>query len=126
MKKTLKLTLFLFVGWILGGCASHENFVKTYNSWVGQNIRTFTSQVGYPDSTYKLSNGNEVYVYEKTRVYSTPTITPAFRYGTWGYYGGIGMGYGTDINYESCKLFLEVNKKGTIVRWGSRGNSCRI
>jgi hypothetical protein len=111
---------------LLGGCASHENFVKAYNSWVGQNIHHFTAQYGYPDTTYTLKNGNEVYVYEKTRVYSTPTITPAFGYGPWGYYGGIGMGYGTDVNYETCKLFLEVNPKGIIEHWGSRGNSCRM
>jgi hypothetical protein len=111
---------------LFSGCASHENFVKTYNGWVGKSIHHFTSQYGYPDTTYTLKNGHKVYVYEKTHVYSTPTITPAFGYGTWGYYGGIGMGYGTDVNYETCKLFLEVNKKGIIKNWGSRGNSCRM
>jgi len=126
MRSLLKAGLIGAALLLVSGCASHENFVKTYNSWVGQSINTFTAQVGYPDSTYKLSNGNEVYVYEKTRVYSSPTFTPAFGYGPWGYYGGMGVAYGTDVNYETCKLFLEVNKKGTIVKWGYRGNSCRL
>ncbi len=109
------------------GCTSHENFVKTYNTWVGHNIHHFTSQYGYPDTTYKLKNGHDVYVYEKTRIQSYPTVTPAFGYyGYGGYYGGMMMGYGTDIDYRTCKLFLEVDKKGTIVGWGSRGNSCRL
>jgi hypothetical protein len=126
MRSLLKAGLLGAALLLVGGCASHDNFVKTYNSWVGQSIDTFTAQVGYPDSTYKLPNGNEVYVYEKTRIYSDPTFTPAFGYGPWGYYGGMGVTYGTDINYETCKLFLEVNKKGIIVKWGSRGNSCRL
>jgi hypothetical protein len=126
MRSLLKTLLIGGSLLLLGGCASHENFVKTYNSWIGQSIHHFTAQHGYPDTTYKLKNGNDVYVYERTRIYSTPTVTPAFGYGPWGYYGGVGVGYGTDIDYETCKLFLEVNKKGTIVHWGSRGNSCRI
>ncbi len=127
MRRSVMLTLLTGAIFLISGCASHENFVKTYNNWVGKNIHYFTSTYGYPDTTYKLKNGNTVYVYEKTRVYSTPTVTPAFGYfGPYGYYGGFGMGYGTDVNYETCKLFLEVDKKDTIVRWGSRGNSCRM
>ncbi len=126
MKPLFKLLLSAIVLLFLSGCASHENFVKTYNSWIGQNIHQFVAQAGYPDTTYKLANGNEVYVYERTRVYSTPTFSPAFGYyGYGGYYGGMTVAYGNDVNYETCKLFLEVNKKGTIVHWGSRGNSCR-
>jgi len=111
----------------IGGCASHENFVKTYNSWVGHNIHHFTAQYGYPDTTYTLNNGHTVYVYEKQEIYSTPSLSPGFGYyGHGGYYGGLSVAYGTDIDYKSCKLFLEVDKKGTIVKWGSRGNSCNL
>jgi len=127
MKNSFKLiSIMLLLVW-LSGCASHENFVRTYNGWVGQSIHYFTSQYGYPDTTYTLKNGNQVYVYEKTRIYSSPTFTPAFGYyGYGGYYGGMTMAYGNDVNYETCKLFLEVNKKGMIIHWGSRGNSCRL
>jgi hypothetical protein len=104
------------------GCATHTNFVKKYNSWVGQNISHLISQIGYPDSTYILPNKNKVYVYERSRLYSIPSM-PMFGYGYYGDYYGI-YGYGNDIVQESCKLLLETNKKGTIVRWGSRGNHC--
>ena len=126
MRSILKMTMLATSLLLLSGCATHENFVKTYNAWVGQNIHTFTSRYGYPDSTYTLANGNEVYVYQKTRIYANPALVPAFGYGPWGYYGNVGIIYGTDIDYETCKLFLEVNKKGTIVKWGARGNSCRL
>jgi len=127
MKHYMKHILFTIGLVWLSGCASHENFVKTYNNWVGHNIHHFTAQYGYPDTTYKLKNGHDVYVYEKTRIYASPTITPAFGYYGYGsYYGGMAVAYGNDINYETCKLFLEVDKKGMIVHWGSRGNSCRL
>lgn len=106
----------------LDGCASHTNFVNKYNSWVGKDINVFISQVGYPDRTYKLPNNNRVYVYEESRIQSYPTMTIGYG-GFYGpYYGG--MSYGSDIVQQSCKLFLEVNKKHKIVRWSSRGNNC--
>jgi len=119
-------TLGVILALFLQGCASHENFVKTYNGWVGQSIHHFTAQAGYPDSTYTLPNGNTVYVYERTEITSYPTVTPAFGFGSWGHYGGVGITYGADVDYETCKLFLEVDKKGVIVKWGSRGNDCRL
>jgi len=112
-------TVLLF----LGGCASHEKFVQRYNSWVGKNINTFIKTVGYPDSTYKLPNNNTVYVYSRTRLVNYPSV--GFGFGGYGYPFGYGIGYSTsDVELKQCKLYLEVNKKGTIVRWSSRGNSC--
>lgn len=123
MRIFLKSVVFGSILLWMTGCATHQNFVKTYDAWVGQNIHTFVKEAGYPDTTYKLSNGNKVYVYEKTRIHSSPAFASVYGYGNWGYYSS--MGYGSDIEYETCKVFLEVNRKGTIVRWGSRGNSCR-
>ena len=108
---------------VFSGCASHSNFINKYNSWVGKDINTFISHVGYPDRTYKLPNNrNTVYVYEESRIQSYPTMT--IGYG--GFYGPMygGMMYGSDIEQKTCKLFLEVNRKHKIVRWSSRGNSC--
>jgi len=124
MKKILKFTLIAVALLALQGCATHANFVKKYDSWVGQNISHLIEQVGYPDSTFVLPNKNKVYVYERSRVYSLPSM-PMMGYGYGGYYGGYGMfGYGNDIIQETCKLFIETNKKGTIVKWGARGNHC--
>lgn len=125
MKKYYKLLGLLVTILIMQGCATHEKFVNKYNSWVGKDIHHLIQQIGYPDSTYILQNKNKVYVYEKSRVHSTPGM-PVMGYG-YGYYGayGYGMyGYTEEIVQSSCKLFLETNKKGIIVKWGSRGNSC--
>ncbi len=126
MKKILKLSLLAITILLIQGCATHSNFVKKYNTLVGQNINGFIAKVGYPDSTYVLPNKNKVYIYERSRVYSVPSMTPMMGYGYGGYYGGYGYGYGygNDIVQESCKLFLETNKKGTIIKWSSRGNHC--
>lgn len=123
MKKILKLTLIATSFMLMQGCATHQNFVKKYDAWRGQNIAYLIGQIGYPDSTFVLPNKNKVYVYERSRIYSVPS--PVFGYGYGGYYGGYGaFGYGNDIVQETCKLFIETNKKGIIVNWGSRGNSC--
>ena len=124
MKKILGITLISVVLLAVQGCASHAKFVKKYDSWIGQNISHLISKIGYPDSTFVLPNKSKVYVYERSKVYSMPSPMMGIGYGG-GYYGGYGMfGYGSDIVQESCKLFVETNKKGTIIKWGSRGNHC--
>jgi len=123
MNKLFKLTLLVGTLLLMQGCATHEKFVQKYNSWVGKNISHLIQQVGYPDSTYILPNRNKVYIYERSRIYSVPTMSMGYGFG--GYGGGYGMfGYNSDVMQETCKLFLETNKKGTIIRWRSRGNRC--
>jgi len=125
MKKILKLTLVTVAIFAVQGCANHTKFVKKYDSWVGQNISHLIEKIGYPDSTFVLPNKNKVYVYKRSRVYSLPS--PMIGYGYGGHSGGYGMfgyGYGNDVIQETCKLFIETNKKGNIVKWGSRGNHC--
>ncbi len=122
MQRSIKL-LLLAAGLLwLQGCATHAKFAQRYNSWVGQNIAHFIAQQGYPDRTFTLPNKHKVYVYEESRIVSYPSM--GFGYG--GYYGGgYGMfGYGTDIEQRVCKLFIETDQKGKIVKWGSRGNAC--
>ena len=122
MKKYYKTALIITAMLFINSCASHENFVKRYNAWVGGDINVFITRVGYPDRTYKLPNGNSIYVYEQSRIQSYPTMTIGYG-GFYGpYYGG--MSYGSDIEQKTCKLFLEVNKHHKIVRWSSRGNNC--
>jgi len=125
MKKITKVILVGLTLALVQGCATHEKFVQKYDTWVGQNIAYLIGQIGYPDSTFVLPNKNKVYVYERSRIYSMPSSM--FGYG--GYYNRysmFGFGYGADVVQESCKLFIETNKKGTIVKWGSRGNNCII
>jgi len=123
MQKILKITLVALAVLLMQGCATHQNFVNKYNAWVGQDISYLVEKIGYPDSTYLLPNKNKVYVYERSRVYSYPSMSMGYGYG--GYYGGYSMfSYDNDIVQETCKLYLETDKKGIIVMWGSRGNHC--
>lgn len=62
MKTIVKIILTATAVMLLSACASRENFIHKYNSWVGQDINTFISNVGYPDRTYKRPNKNTVYV----------------------------------------------------------------
>ncbi len=118
--KTVFIAFFLL---FFSGCASHEKFVQRYNSWIGQDINTFIKTVGYPDTTYKLPNHNTVYVYARSRLVTYPSM--GFGFGGYGYPFGYGVGYSTaDVELKQCKLYLEVNKKGKIVHWSSRGNNC--
>ena len=123
MNKFLKFISLAGISLLIAGCASHEKFVKKYDGWVGQNISHLIGKIGYPDSTYMLPNKHKVYVYERSRIYSVPSMGPI---GMIGYNNGYGMfGYGgSEVVSESCKLFMETNKKGKIVKWGSHGNSC--
>jgi len=125
IKKLLQTVTLVIVIIFVQGCANNAKFVKKYNNWVGHNIAHLIAQIGYPDDTFTLPNKNTVYVYERSRIYTIPS--PMMGYGFGGYYGGFGYGmygYGNDIVQETCKLFLETNKKGKIVQWSARGNHC--
>jgi len=122
MQRYIKLIVFTAALLWLQGCATHAKFAQRYNSWVGQNIAHFIAQQGYPDRTFTLPNKHKVYVYEESRIVSYPSM--GFGYGGY-YHGGYGLfGYGTDIEQRVCKLFIETDQKGKIVKWGSRGNAC--
>lgn len=126
MKNICKLTLITASLFIIQGCASHTNFIKKYDSWVGQNISRLIETIGYPDSNFILPNKNTVYVYEHSRIYSIPSMIPMMGYGYGNFYSGLSLygGYDNEIVQEICKLFIETNKKGIIIKWRSRGNNC--
>lgn len=124
MKHRGKLTLITLAAIVLQGCgATHAKFTQKYNSWVGKNISYLISAVGYPDSTFTLPSKNKVYVYEKSNIYSTPSLQ--IGYGMYGNSGLFGYGLGSsDIQHNTCKLFIETNKRGKILKWQARGNHC--
>ena len=114
-------TLLLFIG-----CASNAKFVEKYNRWRGANIAHLTAQMGYPDNTFTLPNGNRVYIYEESRLYTYPSPMLGFSFGRYSY-GRYDYGmysYGNDVVQEKCKLYVETDKKGIIVNWSSKGNHC--
>lgn len=135
MKKSIffALAIAIAITILLGGCATNENFIKQHNEWIGKNINDFIAKAGYPDNSYEIPNGNKVYVYNKTSqyIYAEPTMNFGGyfgrRMGRNGYIGGypFGSGFGRyDVITETCTLYMEVDKKGIIVKWGSKGNNC--
>ena len=133
MRKTVFFSFIVITAMLLGGCATNENFIKQHNEWIGKNINDFIAQVGYPDNSYEIPNGNKIYVYNKSTEYISTGPTMSFggyfgrRIGRSGYIGGYPVGYGFgryDVITETCTLYMEVNKKGMIVKWGSKGNNC--
>lgn len=124
MKYIPSLIITLFTLIVFNGCASHENFIKKYNGWVGQDINLFINKYGYPDSSFEAPNGNTVYVYEDEKIESSPDIGFGWGFGNYGNHFGWGIGGYQTVTQKSCKLFLEVAKNNKIVKWNSRGNSC--
>jgi hypothetical protein len=121
MKKFTKFIL-LSVGLLfVSGCATHEKFVQKYEGWKGRNINMLITTIGYPDSTFTLPNNHKVYVYERSRIYSVPSGPMFVGYG---YYRYGMIGYSHQVVSETCKIFFETDKKGTIVKWSARGNHC--
>lgn len=124
MKHFLKISLLAVAVLFMQGCATHQKFLNKYNAWVGQDINDLIKKIGYPDSTYILPNKNRVYVYERSRIYSYPSMNMGYFHGPYhsGYYGM--YGYGTEVVHRTCKIYFETNRKDIIVKWGSRGNAC--
>ena len=128
-KALVKPTLVILSLVVIEGCATHANFTKKYDVWVGHSIIDFINKIGYPDNTFVLPNKHKVYVYEESHVYNMPSPMLTVGSGYYGgYYGGYynmyGYAYNNEVIQESCKLFIETNKKGIILKWGSRGNHC--
>lgn len=123
MHKTFKYLLITSSLLLMEGCATHTNFVKKYDSYVGHNISELIEHHGYPDSTLTLPNKNKVYIYEESSISTSPRVSIGIGYGMYSRYGFGGYG-AEEIHQESCKLFLETNRKGIIVKWNSKGNSC--
>ena len=122
IKRPLKLLMGTLMLLVIHGCATHANFAKRYNGWIGKNITQFIAKEGYPDDSFTLPSKHKVYVYKESRIVSYPMIG-------FGYEGGVGggyglFGYGADIDQRVCKLFVETDPKGKILKWQSRGNAC--
>jgi len=117
MKKFLTVIMIGLTMIMLSGCATHQKFVQKYDGWVGKDITALIKKIGYPDSTFLLPDGNWVYVYERSRVDTVP-VGPLMGYGYDGYRY---YGYRYQTVSSTCKLFLETNRKGIIVKWGYRG-----
>lgn len=81
---------------LFSGCASSTE--TTMKKWQGQKITDYIEKNStYPDSTSVLPNGNTVY---------------RFTYGT-----GSRVNYWGNLESNVCRVWLEADPSGVIVRW---------
>lgn len=125
----MKRLIILFVSILfISGCQSQANFVNVVNSWKGQPIEAMINDWGYPDSTMKAPNGNEVYIYHHSSSFAVPqtstATTSANVYGNT-LYGTTNTstsgGYTVDLN---CSIFVEISESKVIERITWKGNNC--
>lgn len=118
----LFLRFHLLVVLCCAGCATSAKYEGVLQSWIDRSAEDLVKEWGYPDDQLTAPNGNMVYVYRRASVASTP----GFYRGHYHYYGGrryplYDPGF---ISEFQCTTFLEVDKRGRIVRWEWRGNDC--
>lgn len=122
-----KIVILIMV-FILAGCQTAGKFKKNMDTWIGADAQSLVNQMGYPATTMKAPNGNEVYVYNNSgNLYVPPTTT----YNTTGNIYGNSLysttnattsgGYSINL---SCTIYFEINdlKKVERVMW--KGNNC--
>jgi len=110
---------------LISGCATTANYETVLNSWKGQNINDLINVWGYPINSYKIPNGNMVYVYSSYESYTTPTNTTS----TYSLHGNTIYGrsntYGGQTMNFWCNTFFEAKESGQIVTWRWEGNNCK-
>lgn len=108
----------------LSGCATTSIMDGIMSSWSGESIESVTAQWGYPDEQREF-NGNKLYVWHHNKGFYLPSTTTTT--GTVNAYGGINATStttgGNTIN-GNCDRILEVDSKGTVIKWQWQGNNC--
>lgn len=129
---------------LLAACATTGKYKAVLDSWVGSSADSLVSSWGPPDSSYRLSDGEQVLQYSRGGnlhmpgySYTTPQTT--YENGTVSAYGTNGSGYGnysgTSTTYVqhhtqgfdiqlSCVTRFTVNASGIITHWAFQGNNC--
>ena len=100
-----KLISVTFAFILLTGCATTAKLETKLNSLVGDSAESLIESWGYPDSTIEAPNGNTVYIYKQSQLYSTPNT-----------------GYIFSVN---CDISFELSEQKEIIVWRWRGNGCK-
>ncbi len=122
-KETIIRTILVFILFVfaLSGCATTANYEKKLNTWIGVDAKELIAQVGYPDSSIQVPNGNMIYVYKSFGYVTMPTTGNTTTFGT---------GYSiTTINpgqtiWSYCNTYFEIGPDGKILKWSWEGNNC--
>ena len=112
------------------GCATTANYERILGSWVGADADQLVRAWGPPASSFPLSNGGQIFVYDR-RVSSTHTTpvqvqqNPGMFIGNTYYPGQTTVTGGQTYNINhSCRTQFEVDSANRIVSWRWEGNSC--
>jgi len=97
---------------------------------IGKNINQVVNEIGYPDRELMAPNGNKVYVFENRRIYTTSaqfkTSPDEKKVGNVTYVGTkTEQVSGAKTNVYECQLYLEVDDNENVIKWRTKGGSCR-
>ena len=129
---------FLIIIFFIVSCATTAKYEKLLDTWMGGNVNDLVSQWGAPSSSYKMSNGNTILTYMRSRsgaipIYNQPQSTThqGTIYGSGGgmtsYSGTSTSSYGTTTYMPvtwSCKTEFTVDTRDMIINWRYQGNNC--
>jgi len=109
---------------LLPGCATRSVMQGIMSSWEGAHIDSVVNQWGYPDEQREF-NERKLYVWHHNKSVMLPSTTTTT--GTVNSYGGVNatsVTSGGGMLHGSCDRILEVDERGTVVRWEWKGNNC--
>jgi hypothetical protein len=115
----------------VAGCATKEKYDLRLRDWVGEASDDLVRSWGPPASTFKLRNGNEMFVYDKRidDTYTTPTQisqAPGTVAGSVFIPGPTTVTGGeTRRRVYTCRTQFEIDPAGKIVRYQFDGDACR-
>lgn len=119
---------------VIAGCATTANYERILNSWTGASADDLVRSWGPPTGTFRMANGNQLYVYDRrsSSTYTTPVyVTPGQTTGYWvgnTFYATttpaqVTGGQTYNRNY-ACRTQFEIEPAGRIVHWRYQGNNC--
>jgi hypothetical protein len=120
----MKALILVVIAFVITGCATHENYKKILDTWVGQSEADLIRSWGVPINSYD-AGGNTFLVYQTTRQYTTqgqPSTYSTYNVGNT-YYTQEHKGYSSQSYERSCVTTFEL-LYGTIISWRSQGNDC--
>lgn len=131
MKEIIIIAIGLLGMSLLTGCATQAKYQAKLATWEGKPIQQFMDTWGYPNNTVKLDDNQTAYVYENTKIVSSPPMQTAgaiipIRDGDQvGYIATPGPMIGGQTYSLNCTTWVIVNNDTQdIVKTSFRGNNC--
>ena len=118
MKKIVFLVLiyFLVQGCATGPQATTEKCSAICGSWLNHHINDLIDKGGYPSQSFKVPNGNTVYVFYHASQHTKPTVIMPV--------GQMYVAGGGETATYYRKTFFETAPNGQILKLRWEGNSC--